>query len=131
MNIFLWVLQVLLALHTTSGAIWKFSNSSQDVPSLSVIPHGVWLSLSIIELACALCLIVPAVSKRLSVLAPAAAFFVAAEMLMYCVLDIFSAEPDYGHIMYWGVVAVFSAFIAYGRFVMKPIQRSATEGSPS
>jgi hypothetical protein len=42
MNILLWVLQILLALHTTMGAVWKFSHSEQTVPSLKAIPHGVW-----------------------------------------------------------------------------------------
>lgn len=42
MNILLWVLQILLALHTVIGAVWKFSNSEQTVRSLNAIPHGVW-----------------------------------------------------------------------------------------
>ena len=46
MNILLWVLQILLALHTAMGAVWKFSNSEQTVPSLKAIPHGAWLTLS-------------------------------------------------------------------------------------
>jgi len=29
MNILLWTFQVLLALHTAIGAVWKFSNSEQ------------------------------------------------------------------------------------------------------
>ena len=47
MNILLWILQILLALHTTMGAVWKFSNSEQTVHSLSAIPHGVWLTMSL------------------------------------------------------------------------------------
>lgn len=46
MNIGLWILQVLLALHTVMGSVWKFSNSEQTVPSLSAIPHGIWLAMS-------------------------------------------------------------------------------------
>ena len=38
MNILLWILQILLALHTAVGAIWKFSNPAQNLPSLSAIP---------------------------------------------------------------------------------------------
>lgn len=53
MNIFLWVLQILLALHTAIGAVWKFSNPAQTVPSLSAIPNGVWLAMSVVELLCA------------------------------------------------------------------------------
>ena len=61
MNILLWVLQILLALHTVMGAVWKFSNSAeQTVPSLKAIPHGVWLAMSVFELLCSLGLILPA-----------------------------------------------------------------------
>lgn len=122
MNILLWILQILLALHTTVGAVWKFSNSELSVPSLSVIPHGVWLAMSVVELLCALCLILPAVSKRLGVLAPVAATCIAVEMLIYCGLDIFSGNPDYGHLLYWLIVAAVCTFIAYGRFVLRPIK---------
>lgn len=35
MNITLWILQALLALHTIMGAIWKFTNPAEKaVPSL-------------------------------------------------------------------------------------------------
>jgi len=127
MNILLWVLQVLLALHTTVGAVWKFSNSEQSVPSLSAIPHMVWLAMGVLELLSALCLILPAVSKRLGITAPLAATYIAVEMLIFSVLDFYSATPDYGHLEYWLVVAVFCAFIAYGRFVLKPIQQNTVE----
>lgn len=127
MNIVLWILQVLLALHTTVGAVWKFSNSEQTVPSLSAIPHGVWMAMSIIELLCAVCLILPAMSKRLGSLAPIAASYIAAEMLIFCGFDIFSRQPDYGHVVYWLVVAIVCGFIAYGRFVLKPLSSMTNE----
>jgi len=123
-NILLWILQVLLALHTVVGALWKFSNSEQTVPSLNVIPHGVWLAMGVVELLCALALILSALNKRLGIAAPIAATFIAAEMLIFCGLDVFSVIPDYGHVVYWLVVAAFCAFIAYGRFVLKPIQQT-------
>ena len=123
MNILLWALQILLALHTVTGALWKFSNSEQTVPSLNAIPHGIWLAMSAIELLCALSLILPAFNKRLSILAPVAATCIAAEMLLYCGLDLSSGNADYGHIIYWLVVAAICAFIAYGRFVLKPIKQ--------
>ncbi|MBL9038941.1 MAG: hypothetical protein JNG84_10530, partial [Archangium sp.] len=59
MNIFLWILQVLLALHTTMGAVWKFSNSEQTTPSLKAIPHAVWLGMSGIEILCSVALVLP------------------------------------------------------------------------
>ncbi len=121
MNILLWVLQILLALHTAIGAVWKFSNSEQTVPSLSAMPHGVWLALSVVELACVVGLIIPALYKPLAFLAPVAAVVIAAEMLLFCVLHISSGDTNYGPMIYWLVVAAVCAFIAYGRFVLKPL----------
>ena len=121
MNILLWILQILLALHTIMGAIWKFSNPEQTVPSLQVIPHGVWLSLSIVEFLCALGLILPAFIKRLAILTPIAAFIIVAEMLLYIGLNLFPGNTVYSEIVYWLVVAAISAFIAYGRMVLKPL----------
>ena len=87
MNVFMWILQILLALHTTMGAVWKLSHSEQAVPSLSSIPHGAWLAMSIVELLCALGLVVPAVNKRLGILAPIAAAFIIVEMLLFSVVS--------------------------------------------
>lgn len=120
MNILLWVLQVFLALHTVMGALWKFSNSEQTVPSLKAIPHEVWLAMSIFELLCSLGLILPAFNKSLASLTPIAAACIAAEMLLFCVLHIYSGDMNYGPMIYWLVVAAICAFIAYGRFVLKP-----------
>ena len=121
MNILLWVLQILLALHTAIGALWKFFNSEQTVPSLKAIPHGVWLSLSVIEILCSLALVLPALSQPLAILAPIAAVVIAAEMLLFCGLHIYSGEAQHGQMIYWLVVAAMCAFIAYGRFVLKPL----------
>lgn len=120
MNILLWALQILLALHTAIGAIWKFSNSEQTVPSLSTIPHGIWLAMSVFELVCSLGLILPTFYKPLAILAPIAAACIAAEMLLFTGLHIYSGDPNYGPMIYWLVVAAICVFIAYGRLVLKP-----------
>jgi hypothetical protein len=121
MDILLWILQILLALHTTMGAAWKFSNSEQTVHSLRAIPHGVWLTMSAVELICSLCLIAPAFRKTLAVLAPVAAVCIAAEMALFSGVHIYSGSAEHGQLIYWFVVAALCAFIAYGRFVLKPI----------
>lgn len=121
MNILLWVLQFLLAIHTVMGAIWKYSNSEQTVGSIKAIPHGIWLSMGVIELLCSLCLILPIFNKNLGILAPIAAIFIAFEMLLFCGINIFSGNINYNEIIYWLVVAVICAFIAYGRLGLKPI----------
>lgn len=120
MNILLWILQSLLAVHTAIGAIWKVSNPEQTVPSLKAIPHAAWLSLSVLELLCSVALIVPALYKPLGFLAPAAAIFIAAEMLLFTGLHLASGDPNRGPMIYWLIVAAVCAFIAFGRFVLKP-----------
>jgi hypothetical protein len=121
MNILLWVLQILLALHTTMGAVWKFSHSEQTVPSLKGIPHGVWLAMSVVELLFSLALILPALHKPLAIVAPIAAACIAAEMLLFCAVHVYSGNATYGPMIYWLVVAAVCTFIAYGRFVLKPL----------
>lgn len=121
MNIVLWILQVLLALHTVMGAVWKFSHSEQTVPSLKAIPHAVWLGLSGLELLCAVALVLPFLSKTLSVLIPIAAICIAAEMLLFCGLNSLSGAPKPSELIYWLIVAAVCAFIAYGRFVLRPL----------
>jgi hypothetical protein len=49
MNILLWALQILLALHTAVGAVWKFSHSEQTVPPLQAIPHQLWLVMAVMQ----------------------------------------------------------------------------------
>ncbi|MCF7804190.1 MAG: DoxX family protein [Candidatus Marinimicrobia bacterium] len=122
MNIFLWVLQILLALHTAIGAMWKFSNpAEQAIPSLKAIPHPVWISMSIVEVGLVLCLVLPAIVKSLGILAPIAAAGIAAEMLLFCAVHLVSDETNNSPIIYWSVVAVISAFLAYGRFAIQPL----------
>ena len=121
MNIILWILQILLAVHNAMGAVWKFFNSEQTVPSLGAIPHSVWLALSVFEVLCCLGLILPALNKALVILVPISAACFVAEMVVFSGINIFSGVPNYGQMIYWLVVAAISAFIAYGRFVLRPL----------
>jgi hypothetical protein len=121
MNMLFWILQILLALHTLMGAIWKFTYSSQSVPSLKAIPHGAWLGLSGVEILCAIALVLPLFLKSKGMLAPIAAAIIAAEMLLFCGLHLTSGAGAPGELAYWLVVAAFCAFIAYGRFALRPI----------
>lgn len=123
MHILLWVLQIVLAVHTTIGALWKFSNSAaQTMPSLGAISQDVWFAMSIIELLCAVALVLPAFSKSAGFLAPIAALIIAAEMLLFCVLHASSGDFSFGPLVYWFIVADICLFIAWGRFTLKPFQ---------
>jgi hypothetical protein len=87
---------------------------------LKAIPHGVWLSLIVLELLCSVGLIVPALSEPLAILAPVAAACIAAEMLLFAAVHVRSGDANHGPLIYWLVTAALCAFIAYGRFVLKP-----------
>lgn len=76
--------------------------------------------LSVIEILCSVGLVV-AVFQPFGILAPIAAAFIAAEMLLFCVLHVASRSREYGPVLYWLVVAALAGFIAYGRFVLLPL----------
>ena len=121
MNIFLWILQIALALHTAVGAIWKFSHSAeQTMPSLKVIPPTAWLVLAVVELLFALCLLLPAVYRPASTLAPLAATGITSIMLAFCAIELSSGNAKMSSIIYWLVVAAVCSFVAYGRFILRP-----------
>ena len=121
MNVSLWVLQIVLGLHTAMGAAWKLGNSEQAVPSLSAIPHPIWLAMSGFEVLCAIGLLLPALHRPVGWLAPIAAACIAAEMLLMSGVHLASGEPGHGQMIYWLVVAALCAYVAYGRFVLRPI----------
>ncbi len=117
MNVLLWVLQGLLAVHTAIGAVWKFSHSAPEtMPSLAAIPSWVWLAMSGMELVCSLLLILPAFSAALALLAPIGAAVIAFEMLVFCALHLYAGEgANFGPMIYWMSVAAVGVFIAYFR----------------
>lgn len=115
MNTSLWLLQSLLALHTLIGALWKLSNSERSVPSLAAIPHAGWIALSLVEVLCALALVVPRKTPALALAAPIAAACIAGEMLMFCGVHLASDVTQHGEMIYWLVVAALCAGVVVGR----------------
>ncbi len=125
MNIILWVLQVALAIHTAIGAFWKFSNSTEMVPSLKAMPNSVWMSLIGIELLCAAGLVLPAINRQWGMLVPLAAIVIALEMVLFTILHLRSGQTTHGEIVYWLCVAAICLVIAYGRSVVAPLGAAA------
>ena len=119
MNALLWIFQILLALHTALGALWKFTNPA-PVAGLQSLPPGVWMALGVVGLLCSLGLILPFV-KRLGFLAPIAAGFVALEMLVYIAADAVAGSLAANQAVYWAVVAAFSLLVVIGR-IARPIR---------
>lgn len=127
MNIILWILQSILALHTAIGAVWKlFQSAEQTMPSFKSIPHGLWLAMSGLELMIAAALVLPALSRFFGIgvlpnLVPIAALLIAVEMLAFMGIHFFSGETNYAPVAYWLIVAMLCVFIAYGRTWISPL----------
>lgn len=131
MNVSLWILQVLLALHTAMGALWKWSASEQAVPSLRALPHALWLGLSGVEVLCAVGFLAPLVSRRLGRFAAYAALGVAAEMALFSAVHLASGQDKHGELAYWGVVALLCGFVAVGRLKLSPLGDPAPKAAPA
>jgi hypothetical protein len=120
MNIFLWILQALLALHTAMGAFWKLShNAEETMPSLKALQPA-WMGMAALEGLCALVLLL-AFLKPLGKLAPAAAALIALEMLVMSGVHLKSGAAGYGPLGYWLTVAVLAGFLAYARVALRPL----------
>lgn len=122
MSILLWVLQALAALlFVASGAmkLFMFDKISGDVPSFGALPKEAWMALGVLELVCAVGLIVPAALRwhpRLTVVAAAA---LAIETLVFVWVHVQYREIP--PIIMSAVLGLLMAFIAYGRMVLRPI----------
>jgi hypothetical protein len=122
MNILLWVLQVLAALLYTASGIMKifmFDEISKDVPSFGGLPRNVWMALGVVELVCAVGLIVPAALRWRPGLTVAAAAVLAAESLVFIGVHVKYRET--ATLVMVVVLGLLMAFIAYGRMVLRPI----------
>jgi uncharacterized membrane protein YphA (DoxX/SURF4 family) len=122
MNVLLWVLQVLAALlYGASGVmkVFMFDKISAEVRSFGALPREAWMALGILELVCAVGLIVPGAFHWRPSLTVVAATLLAVESLVFI-----GVHVKYGEItpiIMSGVLGILMAFIAYGRGVLKPI----------
>jgi uncharacterized membrane protein YphA (DoxX/SURF4 family) len=122
MHILLWVLQVLAALlYGASGVmkVFMFEKISQDVRSFGALPREGWMALGILELVCAVGLIVPAAFHWKPALTVVAAAVLAVESLVF--IAVHARYREVTPIIMSGVLGLLMAFIAYGRMVLKPI----------
>jgi hypothetical protein len=122
MNILLWVLQVLGALvYGASGnmKVFMFDKVSADVQSFGALPRHVWTTLGIIELACAVGLIVPGALRWKASLTVVAASALAIESLVFIWVHV--QYREIAPIIMSGVLGLLMAFIAYGRMVLRPM----------
>ena len=122
MNTLLWVLQGFAALLYVSSGVMKvfmFDKVSHDVPSFGALPKRVWIALGILELVCAIGLIVPAAlhwEPRLTIFA---AVFLALESLVFIGVHVRYRET--AATIMSVALGLLVAFVAYGRIVLEPL----------
>src|SRR2546422_5668553 len=125
MNVLLWLLQVALALLSLAGGAYKvFSfDAVANQPFFGALPRGGWSALGVLEMVCAVLLVVPAATKWMPVLTPLAAAALALETLALAGLYArYSLKLAATNPMVWAVVmGLLAAFVAYGRYVLRPL----------
>ncbi len=119
MNLLLWILQILGALLYGASGVMKaflFDKVSEDVPSFGALPRSAWKSLGILELVCAVGLIVPAAFHLYPVLTSVSAAVLAVECLLFVWVHI--KYREIATVILSAVLCILMVFIAYGRLAV-------------
>jgi len=122
MNALLWTLQLLGALlYGASGTmkVFMFDRIRDQVPSFGALPRGGWLALGILELICAVGLVVPAALRWRPALVAVAAALLALESLVF--VFVHAKYGETGSIVMVVVLGLVMAFVAYGRTTLVPL----------
>src|SRR2546427_7214935 len=123
MSILLWVIQVALAFLYLSGGAYKVFKFDQLANQMRALSRGGWRVLGVLEMVGAVLLIVPAAANWMPLLTPLAAAALALETLALAGLYArYSLKLAATNPMVWAVVmGLVSAFVAYGRYVLRPL----------
>ena len=125
MNLALWILQILTALlYAASGTMkaFLFDRISGDVPSFGALPRQAWFALGLLELACAVALVLPGALRWQTQLTALAAGVLALESLVFVFVHVKYREA--GSLAMVVVLGLVMAFIAYGRWRLAPLGAS-------
>jgi len=122
MNVFLWIVQLALALFYFAGGAYKTFMFDEVANQLRMISRGGWAAIGVFEMLGAVLLLVPAVVRSTPIPTAIIAAALAVETLALAVVyatysrDLTAANP-----LVWAVViGVLAAFVAYGRYAVKP-----------
>jgi len=121
MNTLLWVLQAVATfIYAASGVmkVFLFDKISKDVPSFGALPRQAWAALGVLELVCAVGLIVPGVLHWHPKITVGAACALAIESLVFIWVHLKYREMP--PIILSSILGLLVAFIAYGRMILKP-----------
>src|SRR5918996_3822747 len=122
MNILLWVLQVALALLYLAGGAYKTFMFDELANQMTALPRDGWAALGVLEMLCAVLLVVPAAAKWMPVLTPLAAAALALETLALAGLYAqYSLQLTATNPLVWAaVMGLLVAFVAYERYALRP-----------
>ncbi len=124
MNVFLWVLQGLLALLALSGGAYKLFgfDAVAKEPFFAALPRAGWSAVGVFEVVCAVLLIAPAATGWMPTLTPLSAAALLLESLALAALYArYSRQLTAANPLVWVLlIAVMAALVAYGRFASTP-----------
>jgi hypothetical protein len=121
MNILLWVLQIALAWLCIAGGafqIFKIEDLQTTVASMRELPRALWAFLGAFGCVGGLALILPGATNVLPTITPIAAAALAVQSILISALYIHYGDSS--PLVYSVAMALMAAFIAYGRFALKP-----------
>lgn len=121
MNIFLWILQVLLAAaFLAHGLMFLFPSESVAAQMNQVIPRAFQLFLGVAEVLAAIGLTLPGITRIKPWLVPAAAAGLMIVTISATVLHVMRKDPPSAAVT-TGVLFVLVTFVAYMRWKVRPI----------
>ena len=120
MNRWLWILQaVLAAAFLAHGVLLLFPPPEIAAQMLAQLPRGFWLFLGVAEVAAAVGLTLPGVSRVMPQLVPAAAIGVVIVMISATVWHLVRAEWSSAVITL--ILLLMASYVAYMRWRVVPI----------
>ncbi|HLB47611.1 MAG TPA: DoxX family protein [Anaerolineales bacterium] len=122
MNVFLWVLQILLALGFLQHGLMMLSpttSQSTRMPYIMAVPPILRRFIGVAEVIAMVGLILPGLTHILSWLTPLAATGLVILMISAAIFHI--PRREYPNIVLNLIFLVMAAIVAYGRFVVVPL----------
>jgi len=129
MNVLLWILQVLLAVAFLLHG-WLYLSPPPEMLEMlnAYLPTWFRVFIGVAEIAAAVGLVLPAATRILPKLTPAAAAGLMIVSLSACVLHVTRHET--GPAVITAVLFALTAFVAYGRWKLRPISPKAAAQVP-
>ena len=125
MNVFLWILQIVLALFCLAGGAYKVFSFDElaKMQATAALPHVAWTALGVFEMLCGILLVIPGTMHWTRTLTPVTALALAVESLMLAFLFArYSLGMTAENPLVWAVaMLLIAAFVAYGRYALRPM----------